>query len=102
MRLKRVPAHAVGVATCRHVFHPGKADSKGVISVFAIHRDPQHLAYAEAQCKEEGTWMEFCREACPGLSYETLRRYIRLAQAVKDPNNLDGMELTIRSPRRIG
>jgi hypothetical protein len=51
------------------------------------------LIYAERELKDQGKWMEFCREACPGLSYETLRRYIRLAKAVKAPDKLYGIRL---------
>lgn len=51
------------------------------------------LIYARDHLKEEGKWMEFCREACPGYSYETISRYIRLAEAVKDPDALQGIRL---------
>jgi hypothetical protein len=51
------------------------------------------LLYSRDQLKEEGIWMEFCREACPGFSYETIQRYIRLAKAVKDPEKLEGIRL---------
>ena len=51
------------------------------------------LIYAEKKIKEEGRWMQFCKDSCPGLSYETIRRYIRLAQAVNDPQVLEDLEL---------
>src|SRR5689334_8296777 len=59
------------------------------------------LSYARPQLKEDGLWMEFCRDACPGYSYETLMRWVRLAESVKDPVMLDGIRLT-EAYERVG